>query len=206
MGDAGALARRYPRALEPLRRAGVAGPEPRELWVGARAIRQRAVDPEWDNYLRRSERAHLREVRTIDGWCSPRLSPEFRAESLEDAWELLPPLPKPEPGRSYHLLYTDALAVATPLEHPRLTLLGHDLSDWTMTSSLFNCGLWTGPLQPIVDRALPNGLLTLEDAKLAQSLLPEAWNGDPHAYVTVWALYEVGAADGGRGQGSDPGS
>jgi hypothetical protein len=88
---------------------------------------------------------------------------------------------------------TDALASA-PLQHPRLTLLGHDLSERDCsigTSSLFNCGLWTGVLEPIVARALPNGLLTLEDAKLAQALLPEAWHRDPHSDVTVWAMYEV---------------
>ena len=86
------------------------------------------------------------------------------------------------------------------LNHPQLTLLGHDLSDRTRTSTLLNCGRWEGVLEPIAKRARDNGLLDLPDAKLAQALLPEAWQGDAHAYVTIWALYEVmheAAADSG---------
>jgi hypothetical protein len=176
---------------EPPRPAAGANDEWRQMWVGVRALRQRG-DPDWEGYLRATGREHLPDVRTVDPWLSPRLSETFWVESLDDVWERVRALPAPEPGRSYHLLVTDALASA-PLEHRRLVLLGHDLSerDCIGTSSLFNCGLWTGILEPIVARALPNGLLTLEDAALAQSLLPEAWNRDPHADVTVWAMYEV---------------
>jgi hypothetical protein len=35
------------------------------------------------------------------------------------------------------------------------------------------------------------GLLTLDDAVAAKSVLPRAWPGEPHANVTVWALYEI---------------
>jgi hypothetical protein len=170
----------------------------RQLWVGARAIRQRG-DADLEGYLRSTGREHLVEVRTLDPWLSPRLSEEFWAEYLDDVWERLKQLPAPVPGKSYHLLVTDALA-SSALAHPRLTLLGHDLVERDVipgTSSLFNCRLWVGVLEPIVRRALPNGLLTLEDAKLAQSLLPEAWNGSPHSDVTVWALYEVHPEDAG---------
>lgn len=31
----------------------------------------------------------------------------------------------------------------------------------------------------------------LPDAQAAQRILPQAWPGDPHGLVTVWALYEV---------------
>ena len=65
------------------------------------------------------------------------------------------------------------------------------MSDETWTSSLLNCGRWQGILEPIARRTKENGLLKLEDAKLAQSLLPKAWGGDPHGFVTVWALFEV---------------
>ena len=76
-------------------------------------------------------------------------------------------------------------------EHPRLKLLGYDLSDETWTSSLFNCCTWQGGLEAIAGRASENGLLGFDDAKLAQALLPDAWPGDPHANVTVWAPFEI---------------
>jgi len=70
-------------------------------------------------------------------------------------------------------------------------VMGYDLSDETWTSSLLNCGRWEGTLAPIAQRVNQYGLLSLEDAKTAQSLLPEAWHDDPHAMVTIWALFEV---------------
>jgi hypothetical protein len=72
-----------------------------------------------------------------------------------------------------------------------LKLLGHDLSDETWTSSLLNCGRWSGVLAPIAQRVNQYGLLNLEDAKKAQALLPQAWHDNPHAHVTIWALFEI---------------
>ncbi|MSU35006.1 MAG: hypothetical protein EXS36_07815 [Pedosphaera sp.] len=106
-------------------------------------------------------------------------------------------MPKPQPGREYHLLFTDALANPLPPD-PRLRLLGHDLSDVTWTSSVMNCRRWRGRLAPIAARSGRNGLLTLEDAKAAQRLLPEEWPGDPHGRVTAWAIYEYNPEPGGR--------
>ena len=90
-----------------------------------------------------------------------------------------------------HLLFADALEEAIAQHHPRLKLLGYDLSDETWTSSLLNCGRWEGILAPIAQQVNQYGLLNLEDAKIAQSLLPDAWCNDPHAFVTIWALFEM---------------
>jgi hypothetical protein len=108
-------------------------------------------------------------------------------------WELLGTglIPPPVLGREYYLLFTDALGPNGNLADPRLKPLGFDLSDETWTSSLLNCGRWEGELARISRRTGENGLLSLEDAKAAQALLPEAWNGDPHSFVTIWALFEV---------------
>lgn len=40
------------------------------------------------------------------------------------------------------------------------------------------------------------GLLTYEDAVKAKALLPIEWPGEPHANVTVWALYEIAPSAG----------
>lgn len=93
--------------------------------------------------------------------------------------------------KQYYLLLADALNEAIPQNHPRLKLLGYDLSDETRTSSLLNCGRWEGILAPIAQRVNKYGLLNLEDAKIAQSLLPDAWCNEPHAFVTIWALFEM---------------
>jgi hypothetical protein len=56
---------------------------------------------------------------------------------------------------------------------------------------VLNCGPWTGELAPFTRRLNGYGLLTLDDAVAAKSILPRAWPGEPHANVTVWALYEI---------------
>jgi hypothetical protein len=89
-------------------------------------------------------------------------------EQVEDVLDLLPP---PIPGQQHYLLFADALKAAIPQQHPRLKLLGYDLSDETRTSSFLNCGYWQGILAPIAQRVNKYGLLNLEDALIAQSLL-----------------------------------
>lgn len=56
---------------------------------------------------------------------------------------------------------------------------------------LLNYGCWSGKLAKIAKRVNQYGLLSLEDAKTAQALLPEAWHYDPYALATIWALFEV---------------
>ena len=164
-----------------------------EMWLSTRKVRRRG-DPDWDSYVQFVGLPHLREVRTIDSWCNPCVDPTHHtATTLGELWaQLASGMPRaPVSASEYHLLFTDALGPNGSVEHPRLHLLGYDLSDETWTSSLLNCGRWEGVLEPIAQRTRANGLLGLEDAKLAQSLLPEAWGGDPHGFVTVWALFEV---------------
>jgi hypothetical protein len=160
------------------------------MWLSRRAIR-RSGDAEWDDHMNFIGLSHLREMRTMDWWGNPCIEGNFLIYSLDELWERLSELQRPTPEKEYHLLFTDALGPGGLLNHPQLRLLGHDLSDRTLTSSLLNCGRWEGVLEPIAKRARDNGLLDLLDAKLAQALLPEAWHGDAHAYVTIWALYEV---------------
>jgi hypothetical protein len=166
------------------------------MWyLSTRMIRD-SSDPEWAGYIDFLGLPHLSEVRSIDAWCNPHIagSGNWQFPSLEaaltEAWsnDLLP-LPSSE--KEYYQLFTDALATEIPLLHPQLKFLGYDLSDETWTSSLLNCGRWEGSLAAIAQRVNQYGLLTLEDAKTAQALLPEAWNHDPHACVTIWALFEV---------------
>jgi hypothetical protein len=169
-----------------------------EMWLNMRRIR-RAGDPDWDEYIQFVGLPHLREIRTIDAWCSPCVDGNYPFYTLDELWERLEMdlLPIPAPASEYYLLFTDALGPNGDVAHPRLKPLGYDLSDETWTSSLLNCGRWQGALEPIARRTAENGLLSLEDAKRAQALLPEAWGGDPHGFVTVWALFEV--AGGVRG-------
>lgn len=162
----------------------------REMWLSTRSI-LRAGDPEWDDYIRFVGLPHLREVRTIDSWCNPSLEGSYPVYSMGEVWERMELLPKPAQGREYYLLFTDALAAGDLPNHPRLKLLGYDLSDETWTSSLLNCGRWRGELEAIASRTGENGLLGFGDAQLAQKALPNAWNNDPHSFVTVWALFEI---------------
>jgi hypothetical protein len=164
-------------------------------WLSTRVIR-RAGSPEWEGYINFIGLPHLREIRTIDSWCNPHTegSGDWKLESTEQVWEFIEDdlLPSPIPGKQYYLLFTDALSLEIPqLLHPRLKLLGYDLSDETWTSSLLNCGRWEGKLAMIAQRVNQYGLLNLEDALTAQSSLPEAWHDNPHAQVTIWALFEV---------------
>ncbi len=163
-------------------------------WLSTRVIR-RAGSPEWFGYINFIGLPHLREIRSIDSWCNPHAegSGDWQLESIDQVWEFLKDdlLPNPISVDQYYLLFADALKHEIPQDHPRLRLLGYDLSDETRTSSLLNCGRWEGVLAPIAQRVNQYGLLNLEDAKIAQSLLPEAWNDTPHADVTIWALWEI---------------
>jgi hypothetical protein len=166
------------------------------IWLSTRKIR-RAGEPEWDNYSKFVGQPHWEEVRTIDNWCNPCLDGNYAQDSIEGVWEFLEEgiLKAPENDDEYHLLFVDAEGEHHPLLHPRLHLLGYDLSDETWTSSLLNCGRWMGPLEAIARRTKSNGLLNFEDAVEAKRILPEAWNGDPHANLTIWALYEIVAGE-----------
>jgi hypothetical protein len=137
----------------------------------------------------------LPDIRSIDGWCNPTVD---RADTLVcpnlaealAAVETPDRLPLPTPSQ-YYQLFVDMQTIEPPHAHPQLKLLGYDLSDATWTSSLFNCGLWEGALAPLVQRTNQYGLLRLEDAQTAQAILPDVWPNCPHAFVTIWAVFEV---------------
>lgn len=160
------------------------------LWMSTRAIRN-PQDESWSSYLNFIGRHHLREVRSVDSWCNPYVEEcgDLPFNGPEEAWRFLNELPQPDENREYRLVFQDA-RIREPIVDPHFSLMGHDLSDETHTSSLLNCGRWTGRLHGIAERSLPNGLLTLEDAITAQLWLREDWPNDGHGRVTVWALYE----------------
>ncbi|MBW4662290.1 MAG: hypothetical protein KME15_26860 [Drouetiella hepatica Uher 2000/2452] len=113
----------------------------KEMWLSTRGVR-RAGDPEWEGYIQFVGLPHLREVRTIDSWCNSCVDGNYPVSTLDELWELLGMdlLTVPVPGREYYLLFTDAFGPSGSVRHPRLKLLGYDLSDETWTSSLLNCG------------------------------------------------------------------
>ena len=160
------------------------------FWLSTRKF-FRAGDAGWASYVDFIGLPQLEEVRTIDGMLNEVVSDgNVGMASVEEIPEVLSFLQKAVAGESYYLLIADADRFPVA-ERPDLIFLGYDLSDWTWTSSLLNCGVWENELAPIAQRVNKFGLLSLEDARLAQGLLPQIWNGDPHAFVTVWALFEL---------------
>jgi len=153
----------------------------------------RRGDQRWLVYVDAVERPWLDEVRTIDFYMNPYAQDsgytECTPETLDQAFYYMP---VPDPANEYYLLAVDLLV--EPESVGRLPdgwkLLGHDLSDKTRTSSLHNCGSWEGLLKPLVHRLNEFGLLSFADAELARKLLLIEWGEqEPHAHVTIWALY-----------------
>jgi hypothetical protein len=132
----------------------------------------------------------------VDSWLNRYVddSGSRPVQSFGDIPGALKSLPRPATDRQYHLLYLDAENEELPPDGPAFRLLGHDLSDYTETSSLLNCGPWQGRLAPLAQRLNGYGLLTFDDARLAKQVLPEEWPGDPHSAVMIWALYELAPA------------
>jgi hypothetical protein len=151
---------------------------------------------DWRESIKPLGLPYLSEVRSIDSllnYDALHHGPEeCTPETLDEA---LAELPTPDPKDQYYLLAIDLLA--EPEYVARLPdgwkLLGHDVSDKTRTSSLHNCGPWKGQLEPLTQRLNEFGLLSLADAELARKLLPLEWGEqEPHAHVTIWALYGRG--------------
>ena len=118
--------------------------------------------------------------------------PMFLYSPDDDVVSALRSLPEIDRTRHYYLLAVN-LEEEVPSALPDgVTFVGHDVADETRTSSLLNCGPWKGKLLPITKRLNQYGLLSLDDAQLAQQLLPEEWGEEePHACVDIWALYDV---------------
>ncbi|MBD6620523.1 hypothetical protein FNW02_33285 [Komarekiella sp. 'clone 1'] len=162
------------------------------MWLSTRAIGS-LEDDKWAGEVGYYGLSHLREIRSIDSWCNPHVdySQNFQLDSLEQAWDLLDWLPIAVSGQQYHLLFAKGAQQNIPLDHPRLKLLGYDLSDAKWKSPLWNYLSWRGVLAPLVRRRNQYGLLTWKDATTAQEMLPEAWYYDPRSFVKIWALFEV---------------
>lgn len=162
------------------------------MWLSTRS-KFREGDEGWASYLAFIGLPLLKEVRSIDSWLNRyagrRGTVMFGA--LRDIPSVLETLPRPADENQYYLLFIDAQNEPLPPDTPEYRFLGYDLSDETHTSSLLNCGPWKGRLQELTQRLNQYGLLSLEDALTAQEWLPTEWEDDPHADVTVWALYEV---------------
>ena len=154
----------------------------------------RKGDKGWHECVEPLGLPHLLEVRSIDSLMNYYAAHHGPEECTpETADEALAELPPPDPNDQYYLLAIDLLA--EPEYVARLPdgwkLMGYDLSDETRTSSLHNCGPWQGRLEPLIRRLNEFGLLSLADAELARKLLPLEWGEqEPHAHVTIWALYE----------------
>jgi len=143
------------------------------MWVSTRRTFKEG-DLGWTGYVSFIGLPQLKEVRTLDAMLNEDVqgcgSCEIR--SLRELTEALRSLPRPSSDREYHLLFLDAEIEVISPDAWGCRLLGFDLSDSTRTSSLLNCGLWTGKLAQFTRRLNEYGLLALPDAVLAKSLLP----------------------------------
>lgn len=159
------------------------------LWVSTRQ-RFRRGDPAWDRYISWVGLPHLAEVRTFDAALNKYVNECGSIYcKLSEVGLVLETLPKPANEHEYYLLGqlpgSEGVTSIAGFE-----FLGCDLGDETMTSSVLNCGPWTGRLAPFVGVLNQFGLLSLDDALRAQAILPVEWgNEEPHARVKIWALY-----------------
>lgn len=162
------------------------------MWLSTR-FRFQEGDKGWADYLRFIGVPELKEVRSLDSALNEYVDDcgSCQVQSLDEIPKVLGSLPHPANERQYHLLFLDAENEKVPADVTGCRLLGHDLSDETHTSSLLNCGPWKRKLAAFIPRLNRYGLLSYDDAMMAKELLPSEWPGNPHAEVTVWALYQV---------------
>ena len=147
----------------------------------------------WEDYLPLRDLSHLSRIRTADVGLNPYVGePIFLFPPDDDVLTALCALPGTDSSpRCYYLLAINVEEETTPVLPASAVFLGYDVCNFG-TSSLLNCGQWEGKLLPITERLNDFGLLTLDDAKLAQALLPEEWGEDePHACVDIWVLYDI---------------
>lgn len=163
------------------------------MWLSRRQ-RFDASDAAWAGYVGFIGRPSLREVRTLDHALNEiRSDDSLYVASPADLAGALTTIGTPKEGE-YILLAVEVDAEPLPSQTESCHLLGFDLCDETLTSALLNCGPWAGQLGQFVERANKYGLLTQEDGRLAQALLPVAKPNEPHAQTTIWALYEIRVA------------
>jgi len=162
-----------------------------DLFVSTRRVFRRG-DPNWDIYVEWVRLPFLHEVRTLDRGLNDyvdRCGSTYC--SVQEIDSTLETLPAPQSPQEYNLLAIRSDAEVRPAQLGRWNLLGYDLCDQTMISSLLNCGPWTGLLAPFVEHLNAFGLLTLEAAQAARHALPQEWgDSEPHAHASAWALFE----------------
>jgi len=149
-------------------------PEP-TMWLSTRK-RFDSRDPGWDEFMAFIGLSHLIEARSIDSSLNECVDGNRSLFDVAELWSTLNELAPAKTEMEYHLLFIDA-AKHPDIQHEALTLLGYDLSDETWTSSVLNCGKWDGPLKCLADTIQSNGLLTLDAAKAAQTMLPRVGPG-----------------------------
>lgn len=154
------------------------------------------IDEEgWDKYVQWLKLPHIEEVRTIDATINKYVDDcgNINCDS-DNMYAALETLPKINKTNQYYLLAIDESekSMVDVKKDKRVRFLGYDLADSTRTSSLLNCGPWEGRLIPIKEKINSYGLLDLNDAKLAQIVLPEVWGkNEPHAFVNIYGLFEI---------------
>jgi hypothetical protein len=153
--------------------------------------RFRRGDPGWDGYIQWIGLPQLSEVRTIDAKVNEDVDQCGRVYCERGEIDaVLEMLPVPSVGRQYYLLAAKVESESWAETFDGFVFVGCDLSDETTTSSVLNCGPWTGPLLPFVPRLNRYGLLSLDDAREVRSLLPLAWGAEePHASADIWATF-----------------
>jgi hypothetical protein len=159
-------------------------------FVSARHVFRRG-DPKWETYAAWIGLPHLTEVRTIDASLNGHVRESGSVYcSLSELESAISSLPVPETPHEYLMLAVPLVSNTLPTSLTDWLFLGCDLADETMTSSVLNCGPWTGMLAQFTERLTPFGLLALKDAHEAQRVLLDEWGPDePHASTTAWALF-----------------
>lgn len=152
-------------------------------------------EPDWETYKRFIKLRLPEQLYTIDSYLNSFIDDcgSYQINDLGGIETMLSVLPRPDAGTNqYYQLAINLSKEPEPELNSSITRLGCDLSDWTQTSSLLNCGPWKGKLAAIAGRINEHGLLSLDDARLAQKLLPEVWGDDePHAHVDIWLLCRI---------------
>ena len=149
-------------------------------------------DEHWQSFVDFIKIGDLNEVRSIDSSLNSYVDDNSSIEcSISDYCSALKQLPKVNNSQYYQF----AINLTEDNENnlpENFILLGYDICDETKTSSLLNCGEWKGNLLPFTKKLNKFGLLNLEDAIKCKELLPIEWGEEePHAFVDIWALYEV---------------
>jgi hypothetical protein len=154
-----------------------------------------SIESDWEQYKEYIKRPVPDPLYTIDGYLNSHISNSgsYLISDLSQLDSVLSLLPESDENTSQYVqLAVNLSKEAKPSLDTSVTMLGCDVCDTTGTSSLWNCGPWVGGLADITTRTNTYGLLSFEDAKLAQKWLPLVMgDSEPHAHVDIWLLYNL---------------